>query len=225
MWSELIEIFRGIDPMKKTAEEFMEMLRIAHEMAQLVRPHLFEHGMTLEHRSEIYNLDIRVNRLERSIRKRIISHLAIQKTHVTYCLLTMSLIKDVERIGDYVKNISEVCELEGTPVPEGALRKELEDIVGVAMNLFEETPHITTTQDRDRATELLQIGRNTGKRCDRLLVELSRSDFDAAQATSMVLLTRFYKRIGAHLMNVLSSVVMPLHKIDYFDEKVLESRE
>jgi hypothetical protein len=32
---------------------------------------------------------------------------------------------------------------------------------------------------------------------------------------------RFYKRIAAHVLNVLSSVVMPLHKLDYYDEKRL----
>ena len=31
-------------------------------------------------------------------------------------------------------------------------------------------------QDRERATELLQKGRHAGKRCDRLLVELAKSD-------------------------------------------------
>ena len=36
-----------------------------------------------------------------------------------------------------------------------------------------------------------------------------------------MLATRFYKRIGAHVVNVLSSVVMPLHKLDYYDESVL----
>ena len=35
--------------------------------------------------------------------------------------------------------------------------------------------------------------------------------------------TRFYKRIGAHLLNILSGVVMPLHKLDYYDEKVLKA--
>jgi hypothetical protein len=29
---------------------------------------------------------------------------------------------------------------------------------------------------------------------------------------------RYYKRIGGHVLNILSSVVMPLHKIDYYDE-------
>ena len=36
----------------------------------------------------------------------------------------------------------------------------------------------------------------------------------------MVLLTRFYKRLGAHLLNILTSVVMPLHKLDFYDERV-----
>ena len=36
---------------------------------------------------------------------------------------------------------------------------------------------------------------------------------------ALVLGTRFYKRIGGHVLNVLSSVVMPLHKIDYYHEE------
>ena len=35
---------------------------------------------------------------------------------------------------------------------------------------------------------------------------------------AQVLGTRYYKRIGGHVLNILSSVVMPLHKIDYYDE-------
>jgi len=30
---------------------------------------------------------------------------------------------------------------------------------------------------------------------------------------------RYLKRVRAHLGNIASSVVMPIHKIDYFDEK------
>ena len=41
---------------------------------------------------------------------------------------------------------------------------------------------------------------------------------DARTTTALVLGARFYKRIGGHVLNVLSSVVMPLHKVDYYDE-------
>ena len=134
----------------------------------------------------------------------------------------MSLIKDAERVGDYLKNISEVPELGGAEIPDGPLKSELKEIISLAVEMLKTTPDILANEDTERATDLLQLGRNTGKRCDVLLVELAKSDLTAAQTTSMVLLTRFHKRLGAHLLNILSSVVMPLHKIDFYDGRIAE---
>ena len=50
---------------------------------------------------------------------------------------------------------------------------------------------------------------------------LAKSDFTATETTSLVLLTRFYKRVSGHLLNVASSVIMPLHKIDFYDEQLV----
>ena len=223
MWMELLEIFRSGDPMKLVADEFMKMLAITHEMANIVQPTIFDHSLSLEGRKQIYDLDVQVNKLERSIRKRIISHLTLHHSHVPYCLLLMSLVKDAERIGDYVKNVADLSELGGGEVPSGELRDELTDQVNTIMRLFEATPQVLAKQDREGANELIRIGRNAGKRSDKLVFEVARSaDMNAAQLTSLVLLTRFYKRIGAHLVNILSSVVMPLHKVDYFDEDYLD---
>ena len=87
--------------------------------------------------------------------------------------------------------------------------------------LFEVTPEILESQNAEAAMEAIEEGRAANKRCDQLLVQLSKSNLSASETTSMVLLTRFYKRIGAHLANLLSSIVMPLHKLDYYDEKEL----
>ncbi|GEM_PF-187986 len=221
MWMALIDFFRGGDEVDTLGSDFRKMLEITREMAAIVRPHVFDHSLDLEARRHVYKLDIEVNKLERSIRKRIVTHLSLQPNQVPYCLLLMTLVKDAERIGDYVKNVSEVGELGGKAVPAGPLRDELESLIELATELHEAAPVVVLEQDRERATELIQAGRAAGKRCDRLLVELSRTDLGAAQTTSMVLLTRFYKRIGAHLVNVLSSVVMPVHKVDFFDERTM----
>jgi len=222
MWMELLDIFRGSDVLKSLGDDFISMIETTHEMATLVHPHVFDHSLPLERRSQIYTLDVRVNKLERSVRKRILAHLSLQSSNAPYCLLLMTLAKDAERIGDYVKNVTEVAELGGSPLPEGPLRVELAQLIDIAMELFGAAKEIITEQDRERATELLQKGRHAGKRCDRLLVELAKSDLTPAETTSMVLLTRFYKRIGAHLVNILSSVVMPVHKVDFFDEREIE---
>jgi phosphate uptake regulator len=39
------------------------------------------------------------------------------------------------------------------------------------------------------------------------------------EAVLYTLLARYLKRVCLHLSNIASSVVMPLHKLDYFDEK------
>ena len=221
MWSELIELLRPGTPMEGLSDDFEKMYGIVQEMGRGVRPHIFDHSLSIEQRSEIYKLDIQVNKLERSIRKRVVSHVSMSRHHIPYCLLLMSLVKDVERMGDYIKNISEVSELGGGSVPEGELRKELAELADTAMVLLEEAFQIFKDQDQERANELVQVGRMAGKRCDNLLVSLAKSDFNAAETTSMVLLTRFYKRLGGHLLNVLSSVIMPLHKVDFYDEHLV----
>jgi phosphate transport system protein len=225
VWMELLEIFRSGDPMKVVADEFMDMLKITHQMGQIVYPHVFDNSLSLDESKQIMELDIKVNKLERSVRKRVISHLTMNRTHIPYCILLMSLVKDAERIGDYVKNISEVSELGGGPIPEGPLRDELADLINIANQLFHETPLIISAQDRERAAELLRIKTGAAKRCDKLLVELAKSDLKADQATSMVLLTRFHKRLTSHLANILTSVVMPVHKVDFFDEKYLKDKK
>ena len=65
---------------------------------------------------------------------------------------------------------------------------------------------------------MIRQGRETARRCDLLISEIGRSDYDAATTTAFILGTRYYKRIGGHVLNVLSSVVMPLDKVDYYDE-------
>ncbi len=222
MWMELLEIFRSGDPLKALADDFMEMLRLTREMAEIVRPRVFDHMLSLEKRKEILRRDIEVNKLERSIRKRLVAHLTMQGSQAPFCLLLFSLVKDAERIGDYVKNIAEVERLGGAEIPAGPLRDELSDLIDIATKLQTQAPEVLAKQDRERATVLIREGQSGAKRSDTLLVELAKSDFNAAQTTSMVLLTRFYKRIIAHLVNILSSVVMPVHKVDFFDEEYVE---
>ena len=207
--------------MAKLARDFEMMLGIVGEMAQLVEPHIFTQELPMDSRNKVYKLDVKVNKLERKIRKRVVAHVTLGRGHIPYCLLMMTLVKDVERIGDYIKNVSEVSKLGGGRIPEGPLHDELAELVSIGMKLLADTGTILAEQDREQALEWIQEGRAAGKRCDQLLVELAKSDFNASQTTAMVLLTRFWKRVGGHLVNILSSVVMPLHKVDYYDEAII----
>ena len=220
MWAELLEIFRGgsNESMKSMGDDFMRMLAITQTMAEIVRPHVFDRALSLEDRKRILDYDVEVNSLERTIRKQIVNHLSLKHSEVPFNLALLMLVSHAERVGDYIKNISDVEQLGGGEVPEGPLRNELADLIDLCHKLFDVVPSALRQQDKDQATEYLRVGKNMRKRSDKLLVELSKSDLNAAQTTAMVLLARFYRRIAGHLCNILSSVVLPVHEIDHFSD-------
>ena len=53
---------------------------------------------------------------------------------------------------------------------------------------------------------------------DDEISKLVRDGSDAGPAAPRALLNRYLKRITAHLMNVMTAVVMPLDRLDYWDE-------
>jgi phosphate uptake regulator len=131
----------------------------------------------------------------------------------------MSLVKDVERIGDYAKNLAEVRQYHPLPLPDDEYVGELKAIREGVEQSFSIASDVFKTSDHERAVDLIREGRSLTQRCDMLVSRVAASDYGARDATAVVMGTRFYKRIAAHVLNVLSSVVMPLHKLDYYDEK------
>ncbi|MDH5198149.1 MAG: hypothetical protein OEY20_12975 [Gemmatimonadota bacterium] len=222
MFREFFSVFRSDDPLSAMGERFTRMLGLTSDMA-LAAARIYFDGASPEGRQALYEQDIQVNKLEREIRKLIVTHLSVRSrpVDVPYCLLLLSLIKDVERLGDYAKNLAELTTLGGGPPPDDALGAELRAIRAHVEMMFRDTPDVLTTADRDRAVKMIEEGRGYTKRCDELMKRVAASGYDSPVAVSMALGGRYYKRFAAHLLNLLTSVVMPLHKLDFFDEKAV----
>ena len=228
MLRALFGILRTQDPLQGIGERFDQMLRLTLEMTLSAGEIVFGRDATPESRPRIYELDVEVNKLERSIRKRIVAHLSIpgSRVDVPHCLLLMSLSKDVERLGDYAKNLSEVVDIRNAPLPDDEVVGELREVRRGVEAGFQAASDIFHASDREQAMQMIRQGRDGAHRCDVLITRIGRAGYDGETTTALVLATRFYKRIGGHVLNILSSVVMPLHKIDYYDEDELgESSE
>ena len=220
MLRELLSIFRPGNPLQAMADNFAKMIELTHKQTVKAGEIYFSRTTSPESRSEIRRMDVEVNKLERKIRKQVIQRLSLRGTtqQVPYSLLLMSLVKDVERIGDYAKNLSEVVDFSSDPLPDDEITAELREFRKFVETAFGSTADIFSESDREGAIELITAGRGLAQRSDALLSRIARSDYNASLTTSAILGTRYYKRIGAHLLNILSSVVMPLHKLDYYDE-------
>jgi phosphate uptake regulator len=224
MLKELLSIFRADQPLAEMGENFNKMLGLTYDMTVTAGEIYFSESLQANERTTVYKMDVKVNKLERRIRKQVIAHLTLttEKTSVPYCLLLMSLVKDVERIGDYAKNLAEARDYHPGAFPEDEIVQELREIRTEIEAGFAEISAVFDRSDHERAVELIREGRDLTRRCDALVGRVARSDYVASTATSIVMGARFYKRIAAHVLNVLSSVVMPLHRLDYYDEKRLE---
>ncbi|MDH3627333.1 MAG: hypothetical protein OEV00_14685 [Acidobacteriota bacterium] len=226
MLQELLSIFRPGNPLAKMGDEFAEMLQITCDMNISAGRIYFREETSPEARTAIYRQDIRVNKLERHIRKRVVAHLSVGNSqHLPYCLLLMSQVKDVERLGDYAKNLAEVPDVYSGEMPENGLLSELQETRTEVEASFKATAEVFASSDRERAMTLIQHGKDVAKRADGMLSRIAQAGHSSGQTTALILGTRYYKRISGHLLNVLSSVVMPLHKVDYYDEKELPGVE
>ncbi len=220
MLRELLSIFRADNPLKAMADNFAEMLKLACDLTVLAGTIYFEKTAPPDERTRVYKQDIKINKLERVIRKQVIGHLAIRANspNLPYCLVLMSLVKDVERIGDYAKNLAEVMDFCPTALPDDEATAELREIRRGIEEVLLTAARVFDQSDDEQAVELIRAGRDIAHRSDTLVATIARSDYDAGTAVGLVLGARYYKRINGHILNVLSSVVMPLHKLDYYDE-------
>ena len=221
MLKELLSLFRSGEPLKEMGGNFTEMLGLSLELVKKAGEVFFRHSVSPEEHTQIRKRDVRVNKLERRIRKQVILHASVQRNSpdLPYCLLLMSLVKDVERIGDYSKDLVDLVALTEEPLPDDELVAQLREIRSAIEADFQAACEVFDSADRERAIDLIRGGRDMVGLCDALIKNIAHSKHPASVTAVLVLGTRFYQRIAGHVLNLLSAVVMPLHKLDYYDEK------
>jgi len=221
---ELLSLFRADDAIAQMGADFSKMVELSRELTARAGHVLFGEGKSEEAELEaIAKSDVAINKLERSIRKQLIAHLILTRDagDVTYCLLLMSLVKDVERLGDYAKNVSEIRVEANAGLPDDEIGAEMRSIRDAVESTYASVNEVFATSDARAATQLIQQGKAVNRRCDDLISKVAASSYNAATTTAIVLAARYYKRIESHLLNILTGVVMPLHKLDYFDERAI----
>jgi phosphate uptake regulator len=171
-------------------------------------------------KEKVYEIDSRINAMQKDIRTRIVEHLTLQPTvDVTACLLLMSVVKDAERLGDYAKNLYEVTELLEKPVDPILYSEYFDGIDKQILTLFGQTKDAFIRADEEKARQAWGFEKDIAKECDKIVEHVAHSELSVNQAVCFALVARHFKRITAHLVNIATSVILPLSELDYFDER------
>jgi len=220
MWKQLLSVFSDCGLCQEAFDEALLMLRVSYGMHRDSVAALHGEGILV---ADIYERDREINKYERSVRRKILTHLAISpKADLNSGLVITAIVIDIERIGDYTKNIIELAAgLPGT-FDGGELNEEFLDLERLVDKMFNDLQPALVDSDEALARGILRNHKSVSGRVERGL-QLLRSDQvlkgQSGKAVTAALYLRYLKRVSAHLKNVATSVVNPFHRIGYREKK------
>jgi len=218
MLKELQEIFSRKGLMEQAIDASQDMLIVDSEMFKEAVKYLRESEAD-EIALNVEEKDIKINKFEREVRKKVLTHLAVNDvSDLNAGLVLISIVIDIERIGDYTKNIVELAQNHSGKLNGGKWEKKLIRFETTISNNFDVLIKAFEQSDTLLAKKLLDELWKIKNECDDciwILLKESDSGYNVADAVAIALYMRYLKRISSHLMNVATSLVNPFHKIGY----------
>jgi phosphate transport system protein len=212
------EFFRRGNLLNQAFERSRKMLEEDREMFEAAVRSLREQN-DARLGVDIYVKDQLINAYEREVRRKVFTHLAMTGERDLHAgLVLASVVIDIERIGDYTKNIVELAlhhptKLQCGPFEEG-VRKIETTVKTMFALLIESFPENDEAKAREVMSEHWWIARR-GDEIMNTLIESEEPLLPCREAVTTALYVRFLKRTSAHLMNIASSVVNPFDRIGF----------
>jgi phosphate uptake regulator len=218
MLKEIQKLFSRKGLMEQAVEACHDMLVEDWEMFKAAVSSLRE-SETAELALNIEEKDIEINKYERTVRKKVLTHLAVNDVgDLNAGLVLISIVIDIERIGDYTKNIVELAQHHPGKLHGGKWNDDLNQIEEIISKNFDVLIRAIEQADGALAKQLLDKLWKVKNDCDSCIWALVKEKdvgLKIPDAVALALYMRYLKRVSSHLMNVATSIVNPFHKIGY----------
>jgi len=221
MLRDLIQIWKSSNLMDQAWKESFEMLEITNSMfLEAVR--ILRESDDIEIKKEIREKDKIVNHYLRDVRRKVLTHCSLEGRkegrELPSGLALISIVIDIERVGDYTKNVVDLVTYRPEKLNGGILEKNTRKIELAVKDNFKRTRSIIEKSDENAAAELLREYAWVSGMCDECIISLVQGkdkSLSPSDSASMALYMRYLKRINAHLRNVLTSIVNPFDRIGF----------
>jgi phosphate uptake regulator len=221
-FKELIELWRADNLLTQAFNDSHVMLESTQKMFnEAVRS--LRRSDEGEAQLNVYDADLQVNKYYREVRKKVLKHLAITGgTNIIPGLILTSIVIDIERLGDYTKNIMDLAIAHPKRLECAVFEDDMNKIESSAAELFDQVIPVVKETDKEKAQKLIEGYWWILKKCDKIQIDLIQEKAPGctpATAVSTALYSRYLKRITAHLINISTSVVNPFEAISFYQER------
>ena len=220
VFKDLVTIWNSEDSLSQAWTSSNEMLHLSHEMFT-DSVNALRSGEKNKVIKSIKLRDEEINQYHRDIRKKVVTYYSVSKdvTNINSGLVLINMVVDIERVGDYTKNILDLAKYYPKKLRSEKISEDLRIIEQAVIERFQNTVNAVEEMDEIAAKELIKSYRSDlGKLSDNLFASSISGDLEIGEehmASSMVLYARYLKRIGAHLKNITSVVINPFESIGY----------
>jgi len=222
MWQQIKNFWKSVDLLEESWTKSVEMLKICEEMFQQAHKALRETKESVD-LEQLRKKDKLVNKYLRDIRKKVITHLSVQAPKgLPEGLVLVSIGIDIERIGDYTKNIAELASFQHKKLNLGSYTEDIKKIEAAVSDSFKRVNFCLKEGNPEEALSIMKDYKDINKLCDSLIgkiIQEKDGKFSSAESASLSLYLRALKRLNSHLLNIASGVVNPFHRIGFRPKK------
>lgn len=220
MWKDILALFKGGGLCEEAFDEAILMLETSRGMYRDSIRALHDKGAMV---ADLYQRDRQLNRYERSVRRKIVTHLSVSaKPDVNMGLVLTAIVIDIERIGDYTKNILELAMGLDAPFDGLELDADVRSIETTVERMFDDVIPALQVDDEERARRIIDAHAKISETVERDILRLRNSEVltgRSGHAVTVALHLRYLKRVSAHLKNVATSVVNPFYRIGFREKE------
>lgn len=220
---DALNLWRSDDLLHQAWDTSYEMLNLSEEMfKQSVRK--LQTGGNLETLLALKKRDKEINRYQQDVRRKVLTHYSVEQdvAGLSNGLILVNMVVDIERIGDYSKNIVDLAINYNKSLVSKDMSDDLFIIEDEVTTRFDKTLEAIHSQDSGVADTLFKSYKEIiSAKSDKLVYDIISGELsfgDAQTSATVALYARYLKRIGAHLKNITSVLVNPFDTIGYIDE-------
>ena len=220
MFDKVISLWKSEDLLSQAWEESFQMMLLSNEMFSAAIRYL-RRGEKIKTLKNLKKRDREINEFQKSVRKKVVTHFSVSQKVEDFPsgLVLLNIVVDVERLGDYTKNILDLAIHYPDPLVSEDCLSSLKEIENDIQSRFADTLLAIEKQDEKLAKKLLKSYRKSFSNISDKIVNngiSGKQEYkDQKEAAAVTLYARYLKRVGGHLKNITTTMLNPYEEIGY----------
>ena len=220
IFREIVNLWKSEDLLSQAWDESYKMMMLSNEIFTQAIKYLRE-GENQDIIKALKKRDVEINIFQRDVRRKVVTHYAISQDidDLPNGLVLLNMVVDVERVGDYTKNILDLALNHPNIIKSEEFSEDLYHVEQEVISRFSKTIEAIHTQDADVARSMMVSYKETLTSVSDDIVNGCISGEitlgDESKTVSLALYARYLKRIGAHLKNITTVLINPFDAVGY----------